>query len=385
MVSNNSIRVLVNTVSLSSGALTRERHLLRVLSKRAESDGHRYEVLCTPSMAAGLPETSRMELHEISEPEGTPRRLLWENTGLLREIEWNDPDLLYFPLHITNLVDRCPKVSAVRNAAPFYPEAHAGATRRQRLRLRILRAATRRTVATSERVVFMSRATRDRVAAHVPAAAEKGVVVPHGVPDGFGPTTPDPDVLERYALPESFLLSVSNVTRYKNMVELVDGYANAREKTDLPPLYLAGKVNDEDYARTVHRRIRARGVDDAVNLLGFVDHGDLPAIHAAADLFVFGSACENAPVSLVEGLACGDAIACSGIEPSREICGDAATYFDPYDPEDIGRTLAVLWDDPRERERLGEAALKRASTFSWERAATRTSKLFASVFRGEQA
>lgn len=383
-------RVLVNTVSLSSGALTRERHLLARLPAAApDLDFH---VLCTPETADSLEATpstdstasvdgTTLSIHETDHPDGTAGRIAWENTALLREVGRIDPDLLYFPLHVTNLVDRCPKVGAVRNAAPYYPAAHDGASRRARARLRVLKAATRRTVRQSERVIFMSETTRDRVAADLPMAREKGVVIPHGTPAGFEPVTPSADVLAAYGLPETFWLTVSNVARYKNLVELVDGYASASADVDVPPLAIAGKVVDPGYAAAVRERIRHHDLGDSVRLLGYVDHDDLPHLHAASDLFVFSSACENAPVSLVEALACGDAIATSDAASMPEICGDAAAYFDPYDPDAIAETLVVLWNDPARRETLGERALERASAFSWDRAADRTGKLFTDLAR----
>jgi len=368
-------QVLINTVSLSSGALTRERHLLTGLLGDGNTDNLEFHVFCTAETAA-LFDSLTASLHVTDHPDGTAGRLLWENTSLLGAVRQIDPDLLYFPLHITNLIDACPKVGAVRNAAPYYPEAHRDAPRRERARLRVLRAATRRTVRQSAAVVFMSETTRDRVAAEVPDAREKGVVIPHGTPEGFEPIDPDESVLDAYGLPDRFLFTVSNVARYKNLVELVDGYAGARSRTDVPPLCIAGKIIDESYATAVRSRIRDRGLTDDVHLLGFVDHDDLPHLHAACDLFVFSSACENAPVSLVEALACGDAVATSNAASMPEICGDAAAYFDPYDPADIGQTIADLRDDTARREELADLALSRADSYRWDHAVNRTARLF---------
>lgn len=370
--------VLVNTVSLSSGALRREQHILRELA--TQDDRNRYDVICTPRTRESLaPTPSNFRLHESPKPANTVRRIVWENTALQRSVKRFDPDVLYFPLHITNAVDRCPKVGAVRNVAPFFSEAHSGANIPERLRLRILRMATSRTVSQSERVVFMSASTRDRVARHVPSAEGKSVVIPHGVPDGFESIEPSGSIYEAHALPDRFLLTVANISRYKNLVELVDGYAIARRDVDLPPLCIAGKVVETDYASEVRDRISAHGLDNVIRFLGFVDHDDLPELHAASDMFVFSSACENAPMTLIEALACGSAIACSNVASMPEICRDAAAYFDPASPEEIGATLARLWASPAERTRLEAEALERAADFSWAAAARKTSELFSTV------
>jgi glycosyltransferase involved in cell wall biosynthesis len=374
-----SKRILVNLVSLSGGALLRERHVVKRLADFNTELS--YHVLMAPDDDTLTADTGTLTFHTVEPPIGTLGRLMWENTSLMRWHQRLDPDLMYFPLHVTNVVDPCPKVSAVHNAAPFYPEAHSGASWLERARLQVLRYATKRTIRQSERVVFMSETTQNRVAEFIPQAREKGVVVFYGVPEGFEPIEPDPDIYQKYDLPSSFLLCVSNVSRYKNFVELIDGYALARDRTDIPPLCIAGSVIDDAYACMVRQRIERHGLTDLVQFVGYIDHNDLPSLHAASEYFVFSSACENAPVSLVEALACGNAIAASNVASMPEFCRDAAVYFDPYNPDDIGETLAALWENETERRRLRSRALDRASDFDWDKTARRTENLFVDLLR----
>lgn len=373
--------VLVNAVSLSSGALTREQNLFNAIGQQEIT--HEFHILCRSDTIDLFPTTDH--IHRLGVPlhQGTVQRILWENTALLKKIRQFNPDILYSPLHITNLVDLCPKISAIRNAAPFCEQAHAGATWQQKIRLRVLRAATKRTISQSKRVIFLSTTTKETVAESIPEARNKGMVIPHGVPPGFEPTAPSKRIYEEYDLPEQFLLTVSNVVQYKNLEELVEGYALADEDSDLPPLYIAGKTIDGGYKKTVKDRIDHHGVEDSIRFLGFVDHEDLPELHTASEFFVFSSACENAPITLIEALACGSPIATSQAASMPEICGEAAVYFDPFDPKSIADTLIVLWDDQSLRQELSEAAREQSERFSWERAATKTSKLFEQVARGD--
>jgi glycosyltransferase involved in cell wall biosynthesis len=380
-------RVVFNTVSVSSGAFVRELNLLDKLPV----DGIEYEVLCSAAMIDKLDNVGEnVHLNEVTtiensleRPAGTVRRLLWDNISLPRHIRRLDGDLLYFPLQITNLVDITPKVVAVRNAAPFYPERQPDRPLTETLRLSVLRRATKRSIRQARRVVFFTQTTLERVAAEFPAVREKGVVIPHGVPSRFSSKEADPSTLRTYNLPKSFLLSVSNVARYKNQCELLEGYAAANKRIEMPPLCLAGKTVDEDYAREVAIRIDELGISHKVRRLGFVAHDDLPDLHAASTGFVFSSACENAPITLIEALACGTPIACSNATSMPEICGDAAIYFDPDSPADIADTLVQFVTDDETRDRLGKAALERADRYSWERAARETHELFTTVLAGD--
>jgi glycosyltransferase involved in cell wall biosynthesis len=209
----------------------------------------------------------------------------------------------------------------------------------------------------------MSEATKEKVSSYIPAASEKGVVIPHGIPDGFEPTEPSPDLFGRYNLTDQFLLCVSNIVEYKNLVELVEGYALARDEVSLPALCIAGKTVDSDYERAIRECIETYQLTDQVRLLGFVDHDNLPALHTASEMFVFSSVCENAPVSVVEALACGSTIATSDSASMPEICGNAAEYFDANDPSSIAETLVSLWENPQRREQLSMAARERAKRF----------------------
>lgn len=314
------------------------------------------------------------------QPIQTPRRIFWENVDLVRWARRIDPDLLYFPLHISNVVNVTPKVVAVRNIAPFYPSTQPNRTLRESARLRALRLATRLSVRQAERVLFYTQATLDRVAEYIPAVRDKAAVIPHGVPDGFEPVDPDPAVLDRYDLPDRFLLSVSNVSRYKNQAELVQGYARACEAAeDVPDLCLVGKVVDDGYADELDATIRSLGLAERVHRIGFADHDDLPHLHSASEGFLFSSACENAPITLIEALACGSAIACSDRTSMPEICGEAAIYFDPDDSDSIADSIVTLASDADRRANLRQSALDRAERFSWQESARTTCTVFEEI------
>jgi glycosyltransferase involved in cell wall biosynthesis len=65
-------------------------------------------------------------------------------------------------------------------------------------------------------------------------------------------------------------------------------------------------------------------------------------------------------------MACGCPVACSTAASLPEVCGDAARYFSPEDPEEIAGVVADVLDDPAP---WVERGLARAAEFKWERAA----------------
>ena len=92
-------------------------------------------------------------------------------------------------------------------------------------------------------------------------------------------------------------------------------------------------------------------------------------IYARAMAFLFPSTVENFPNILVEGLSSGAPTFASKLGPMPEIAGDAASYFDPYDTDDIARAIERATNDERLRETLAMRGIARVQRYSWHRTA----------------
>ena len=53
-----------------------------------------------------------------------------------------------------------------------------------------------------------------------------------------------------------------------------------------------------------------------------------------------------------------------------EVCGEAAYYIDPDNPESIARSLVDFETDPELRSRYSAKGKAQSAKFTWERAAT---------------
>ena len=66
-------------------------------------------------------------------------------------------------------------------------------------------------------------------------------------------------------------------------------------------------------------------------------------------------------------MATGLPIVASDLSICREICGEAAVYFNPLDPADLAEKIVLLKNQPGLRRRLGQYGRKRAETeFNWD-------------------
>jgi glycosyltransferase involved in cell wall biosynthesis len=97
----------------------------------------------------------------------------------------------------------------------------------------------------------------------------------------------------------------------------------------------------------------------------------LPALYGCAELFTLPSLHESFGMPVLEAMACGTPVVTSNVYSLPEVCGDAAEYVDPYSVDSIANGLLRVLDDSTHAADLRERGLRRASTFTWRRAAER--------------
>jgi glycosyltransferase involved in cell wall biosynthesis len=100
------------------------------------------------------------------------------------------------------------------------------------------------------------------------------------------------------------------------------------------------------------------------------ERDDVPALLAAADVFVLPSQWEGQPLILQEALRAGRPIVASDVGGVRDLTGDdAAVLVAPGDPLALSRAVLAVLDDERLAGRLAAAAAARAAKLPAEAAA----------------
>lgn len=165
---------------------------------------------------------------------------------------------------------------------------------------------------------------------------------------------------------ERYILSVCSMDPRKNLPRLVEAFAGMQD-TDCK-LYLVGGTN------SVFRHAGME-TDERVRLLGYVSGARLSDLYRNALAFVSASVYEGFGIPNVEAMWQDCPLAVSDIEVYHEVCGDAAVYFDPYNPESIRTTLRQLIGSEALREQLIEKGRQRCRLFSWDKSAATVAML----------
>ncbi len=221
-------------------------------------------------------------------------------------------------------------------------------------------------VARADRVLADSEATRADLIRLLGTPPEKVEVLYSGVDARFRPE-PEPGERERlrarYGLDRPYVLSVGTLQPRKNYVRLIRAFVRLPDTGRV--LVIAGG-RGWLYESVLEEAARH---PDRVRVLGFVEDEDLPALYRGADLFVFPSFYEGFGLPVLEAMACGVPVVCSGVSSLPEVAGDAALLVDPEDEEGLGRAMQRALEDEELRGEMRVRGQARAALFTWERAA----------------
>jgi len=100
--------------------------------------------------------------------------------------------------------------------------------------------------------------------------------------------------------------------------------------------------------------------------MGRIDHEALSNVLSDFDAFVFPSMAETFGFPMVEAMCAGVPLIVSDIPVHREICGDAAVFFELGNAEDLASQIIELDRNAKRRSQLVKTGIQRAKTrFTW--------------------
>jgi glycosyltransferase involved in cell wall biosynthesis len=178
------------------------------------------------------------------------------------------------------------------------------------------------------------------------------------------------------------ILYVGSIDPGRGIRVLVRAMAAIAREVDAR-LVLAGSMSPK-FDQPLRDGIRELGLSDKVEVLGPVDHDQLPALLATATVCVVPAAADLTPsptvvfpTKILEYMACRRAV----VAPRRETLSHVveanreAQLFEPGDPIDLARKVLRLLGEPLLRERIAQNAYERVRrdfTASATRRALRT-------------
>ncbi|MFM2321662.1 MAG: hypothetical protein RL612_809 [Actinomycetota bacterium] len=170
---------------------------------------------------------------------------------------------------------------------------------------------------------------------------------------GSGETRP------KHAVPNNSLVYMGSFMDYKNVECLIDSLNFLPEFK----LELLSRISDERKAELV---ARAGNFAERVVFHNGVSDAEYHELLSRSYALVSASRDEGFGIPVIEAMEQGTPAVISNIEIFREIGGEAASYFDPNNPEELAKRVLELKE---KWESVSVAGIRQASRFNWESSA----------------
>ena len=167
----------------------------------------------------------------------------------------------------------------------------------------------------------------------------------------------------------NYVLYVGTVEPRKNLKTLIRAFSDVRKTYDLS-LIIAGRLGwlyDD-----VLSLPQESGLKEDVIFTQYVDEQTLRCLYSHASVFVYPSLYEGFGLPPLEAMVCRVPVIVSDIPSLTEVSGDAAMTFNPRDHEELADKMNRVLSSETLKSELVEKGLKKASEYSWEKAAAMT-------------
>jgi glycosyltransferase involved in cell wall biosynthesis len=355
---------------LYAGGRSVGRNITAVLPKVAPD--HTYLMI--------VPEGRGYEMHEGRENVavrqvpvmGTMKRAVFDLVSLPKLVSGFEPDWLWVLGNVPLLSTPCPQALLIHDSHLVYPTYHYELEPfwlkfRKHVLKRRLRAGLRKVD-----VIFCQTQTmRRRFAETFDFGEDRIGLLPNAV-SGFSRVSECPavpDALQPHR--DRFkLLMLARYWAYKNVEGIIEAYT--RYGVELADTLVVTTLEPAQHPRVpgVLAEIRRRGLETSVLNIGPVPHEHVGDYYLACDALLLPTLLESFSGTYLEAMHYNRPIVTSDLDFAREVCGDAALYFDPWDPAAMKDAIVRIRDDAALRETLVQRGRERLKgTYrSWEQA-----------------
>jgi len=237
-----------------------------------------------------------------------------------------------------------------------------------------------RGVRKAEKIIAISKNTKNDLVKHLKVPEEKIDVVYQGIDHKlFKPThTPAP-------IKEPYILYVGSEQPRKNLTTLLKAFyklkQGGRRFSGIKLVKVGNPGKMPSFRKNTLKTIDALNLRKDVVFAGFVPRKKLPNYYSNAECLVLPSLYEGFGRPVVEAMACGCPTITSNTSSLPEVVGDAGLMVDPRDVSALKNAMKEVLTNEGLRRNMVKKGLMRASNFSWQKTAKETSEVYKEIAR----
>ncbi|GBD91918.1 mannosylfructose-phosphate synthase [bacterium BMS3Abin04] len=229
-----------------------------------------------------------------------------------------------------------------------------------------------RAVKLSDKIFTVSEFSKSEIIKFTKAKEGDIIVAPNGIDTSkFSHSISLNDELliqKKYNLPENYILFVGNFKPHKNLINLLFAFNKLQDELQDYKLVVVGKKEglitkdneSEEYLISNPKLFKK------VVFTNYIHPDELNVIYKKASVFVFPSLYEGFGIPPLEAMASGCPVVSSDRASLPEVCGNAAMYINPLDPEDIYKKIKLMILNKNIRRDFISKGFSQIHKFNWE-------------------
>lgn len=320
----------------------------------------RYVVFINKELVEKFPKSEKIEYRSFNVRNLIQRVFIEQVIIPLQSIRFT---VLHAIANVAPLLSICPVITTIHDIYQlYYPE------RFPRLKLHYLKLFVPLSVWKSREVITVSECTKRDILKHYNSFSMSAKLV-------YIPEASRYEVRERAQQADKYLLFVGTLEPGKNLKTLLEAYAqlSIATKEEYPLRIVGGKgwKNSE-----IKDLVYSLQLQDCVEFMGYITDEELQELYYCATCFVLPSLYEGFGLPVLEAMSQGCPVITSNVSSLPEVAGDAAILVNPLDVQDIKHAIKTVIDNSSIQAELTQKGYVQVRTFSWERCARETLKLY---------
>lgn len=162
--------------------------------------------------------------------------------------------------------------------------------------------------------------------------------------------------LRKFNLENPFILTVGKLEPRKNLKKLIEVFRFINNKKI--DLVIVGPMGWGDIANIKHHTPN-------IKYLGCIDDEELHSLYSSCLFFIYPSIWEGFGYPIVEAMRLGAPVATSNTSSLKEIAGETALLFDPFNTHQLYQCINTLIQDEKLRKSLAKKGRKHSKIFTW--------------------